>query len=156
ERHGARPPRQRYLLTSFDLAKFGGLTMLPLRMQHGAIDHTGPDHGSPPIDTPTIMAEHCLLCDDTGWVCENHPDAVTLDRACWCGKCRHRRAHARMGSLSGSSPLVLPLVLPGPRRAPCCSQAARSCSLRLPHAPTALASKGPGAASLLTVDCETP
>jgi hypothetical protein len=25
-----------------------------------------------------------------------------------------------------------------------------------PHAPTALASKGPGAASLLMVDCETP
>jgi hypothetical protein len=38
----------------------------------------------------------------------------------------------------------------------CHLQAARSHSLRPPHAPTALASKGPGAASLLMVDCETP
>src|SRR5215813_12578037 len=35
----------------------------------------------------------------------------------------------------------------------CHLQAARSHSLRPPHAPTALASKGPGAASLLMVDC---
>src|SRR6516165_7175 len=38
----------------------------------------------------------------------------------------------------------------------CHLQAARSHPHRPPHAPTALASKGPGAASLLMVDCETP
>src|SRR5262245_48440693 len=39
---------------------------------------------------------------------------------------------------------------------PCCSRGARLRSLRPPHAPTALAAKGPGAANLLMVNCETP
>ncbi|PAY05385.1 hypothetical protein CK489_28765 [Bradyrhizobium sp. UFLA03-84] len=28
----------------------------------------------------------CILCDDTGWVCENHPDQPwTGNHACRCG-----------------------------------------------------------------------
>ncbi|MGY4154303.1 hypothetical protein ACVINW_000145 [Bradyrhizobium sp. USDA 4461] len=28
----------------------------------------------------------CILCDNTGWVCENHPDQPwTGNHACWCG-----------------------------------------------------------------------
>ncbi|MCC8968189.1 hypothetical protein H8A95_39270 [Bradyrhizobium sp. Pear76] len=32
------------------------------------------------------MSPRCAACDDSGWVCENHPDRPAFgDRACECG-----------------------------------------------------------------------
>src|SRR6478752_1743148 len=60
--------------------------------QHNAVSLTSPKKTGPPMCTcegtrnsPSVPMK-CLVCEDCGWVCENHPDQPWQGpHACACG-----------------------------------------------------------------------